>query len=222
MLVALLINLYLIDQPDLTVANHGVYNVQLRFGPVGEILAQGGIGLWNRLSVGVSYGASNLIGAGDPEFYHQPGVQIRVLAIEPDMILPQVILGFDNQGYGDYSAERYRIMSKGLYLQAGQLFDYPGVMFEPTIGINYCFEDDGRMDMFAGVKFGMGSTYLIADYSPNIDDDLDENKGYLNLGLRFVFYEELFFEFALRDLLDNSLGEDQINRMIKIGYQQAF
>lgn len=221
-LITLLLGSYLVDQPDLTVLSHGVYNVQLRFGPVGEILAYGGIGLWDRLTMGVSYGASNLIGAGDPEFYHQPGVQIRVLAVQPGVVMPQVIVGFDNQGYAGYSGDRYGIMSKGLYVQIGQRFEYPELLIEPNLGANYCFEEDGRFDLFAGVKFGIGSTYLIADYSPNIDDDIDDNKGYLNLGLRFVFYEEMFFEVALRDLLDNGSGEDQMNRMIKIGYQQAF
>lgn len=216
-------NLYLIDQPTIEFPNHGVYTVQLRFGPKGEIIGFGNIGLWDRFSLGISYGASNLIGTGDPEFYTQPGVQLRILALEPGLLVPAVIFGFDNQGFGPFDNSRYEIMSKGIYCQFGETFDYPGLKIVPSLGINYSFEQEGRFDMFGGIKFGFGSTtQFLADYSPNFSDVQDKNKGYLNIALRFIFYEQLFFEFALRDLLDNSAESKQLNRMIKIGYQESF
>lgn len=218
-----LLNNYLVDQPDIEIPDHGVYTIQLRFGPMGEIIGFGSIGLWDRLSPGISYGASNLMGAGDPQFYHQFGVQIRILALEQGLISPAVILGFDNQGYGLYEDSRYEIMSKGLYCQLGEIFDYPGIKIVPSLGVNYSFEESGRLDMFGGIKFGFGTTtQFLADYSPNFGDPQDKNKGYFNTALRFIFYEQLFFEFALRDLLDNSMNNQQLNRMIKIGYQEAF
>jgi hypothetical protein len=222
MLMVFLGSFYLVDQPDILIPQHGRYDVQLRFGPVGEIIGYSSIDLWDRLSIGVSYGAANLIGAGDPDFYTQPGVQARVLALEPSAFMPAVAFGFDNQGYGGFNNERYYIMSKGLYCQVGEIFDYPGLTIVSSLGINYCFEDDGRLDMFGGVKFQLGSsTQFLVDYSPNFNDELDQNKGYLNFGLRFVFYDQLFFEFSLRDLLDNGV-DTQLNRMIKIGYQAQF
>jgi len=221
-LVLLICGSYLVDQPDIVVLEHGRYSVQLRFGPTGEIIGYGGVDLWDRLSIGVSYGAANLIGAGDPEFYSRPGVQVKVLALEPGMLVPAVIFGFDNQGYGSFNDERYFIMSKGLYCQVGEVFEYPSLTIVPNIGINYCFEDEGRLDLFGGVKFQVGSsTQFLVDYSPNFNDSLDQNKGYLNFGIRFVFYDQLFFEFSLRDLLDNG-ADTQLNRMIKIGYEDQF
>jgi hypothetical protein len=224
--VFFLLGLYLVDQPDIEILNHGTYAFQLRFGPRGEVLCFGNIGLWERFSLGVSYGASNLIGAGDPEFYDQPGIQARILALEGNNYVPALVFGFDNQGYGRYfsgDTSRYEIMSKGLYLQTGPIMEYPEFKIVPSIGFNYSFEDDGRFDVFSGVKFEFGaSTQTIIDYSLNLKDDLDQNKGYLNAGLRIIFYQQLFFEFALRDLLDNSIEDQQLNRMIKIGYQETF
>lgn len=214
--------MYLIDQPDIEFLNHGNYSVQLRFGPLGEIIGYAHIGLWDRFSFGLSYGASNLIGAGDPEFYRQPGVQARVLLLEQSLTAPAIVFGFDNQGYGEYDSSRYDIMSKGLYCQIGEIFDYPGLKIVPSMGINYSFEQNGRLDMFGGILFEIGSTQFIIDYSPNFKDNRDQNKGYLNTGIKFIFYEQLFFEFALRDLLDNSDKDQQLNRMIKIGYQASF
>jgi len=217
-------SLYLIDQPDIDVLGHGIYSVQMRFGPEGEILGFGTIGLWDRICGGMSYGASNLIGAGNPEFYKQIGIQFRILVIEEGLLNPTLILGFDNQGYGPFDDEtkRYKIMSKGIYSQLGKNFEYPGLTFCPSIGINYSFEDEGRLDIFGGVKFELGNTFrFLTEYTPNFMDQQDQNKGFLNTAIRFVFYEELFFEFALRDLFENYEG-DQLNRMIKIGYQQSF
>ncbi len=220
-LTLLIFSMYMIDQPDIYFLKHGNYSLQMRFGPVGEIIGYAHIGLWDRFSFGLSYGASNLIGAGNPEFYKEPGIQARILLIEQSFMVPGVIIGFDNQGYGEYDSTRYDIMSKGLYCQIGEVFEYPGLEIVPNLGINYSFEQDGRFDIFGGIRFGVGSTHIIIDYSPNLYDNRDQNKGYLNTGIRFVFYEQLFFEFALRDLLDNSDRNQQLNRMIKIGYQAS-
>lgn len=220
-LTLLIFSMYMIDQPDIYFLKHGNYSLQMRFGPGGEIIGYAHIGLWDRFSFGLSYGASNLIGAGNPEFYKEPGIQARILLIEQSFMVPGVIIGFDNQGYGEYDSTRYDIMSKGLYCQIGEVFEYPGLEIVPNFGINYSFEENGRIDIFGGIRFGVGSTYIIIDYSPNLYDNRDQNKGYLNTGIRFVFYEQLFFEFALRDLLDNSDRNQQLNRMIKIGYQAS-
>lgn len=224
-LIMLVCNLYYVDQPYLGVPEHAEFDIELRFGPEGEILGFFTIGVWDRFSMGVSYGASNLIGAGDPDFYEIPGIQIRIMAIEHGFFVPEILLGFDNQGYGGYSSDtgRYAIMSKGLYGQLGKVFSYSGIEVVPSLGANYCFEDENRFDIFCGMKiqFGAGSA-LLADYSPNFNDDADNDKGYLNVSLKLIFYEELFFEVALRDLLDNSPNELQFNRMIRLGYEQIF
>ncbi|MEO0136510.1 MAG: hypothetical protein ABIL39_06540 [candidate division WOR-3 bacterium] len=224
MLLIILFSHYLIDQPDLTIPKHGNYSVQLRFGPEGEIIGYGAIELLDRISLGLSYGASNLIGAGNPNFYKLPGLQARLLIIEQSWMVPTIICGFDNQGYGEYddTASRYDIMSKGLYCQVGGIFEYPDLTITPSIGANYSFEHGGHIDIFSGVKFKIGSTELLIDYTPNLNDPRDQNKGYLNSGIRFNFYNQLFFEFALRDMLDNSNKNQQLNRMIKIGYSSAF
>ncbi|MEO0143284.1 MAG: hypothetical protein ABIL15_08030 [candidate division WOR-3 bacterium] len=223
MVVLFLLNLYIVDQPDINIMEHGKYSLQLRFGPKGEILGFGSIGLWNRLLLGMSYGASNLIGAGNPGFYKYPGVQARLAVLEPDLLLPSFILGFDNQGYGEYDTglERYAIMSKGLYCQVGKNFDYAEFKIIPSFGINYSFEQSGRIDIFGGIIFEISSTQFLIDFTPNFNDDNYNDTGYLNTGLKFIFYEQLFFEFDLRDLLENIEGQ-QLNRMIKIGYEDTF
>lgn len=224
MLIMFLANLYLVDQPDLYVPGHGVYGIQLRFGPTGEVLANANIGLFNRLCLGLSYGASNFIGPENPNFYSQPGIQARLMAVEQSLYMPTIILGFDNQGYGAYISadDRYLIMSKGLYLQIGKTIEYPGLSITPNLGMNYCFESSGRIDLFSGLKFQFGaSVQVLVEYSPNFSDELDQNKGFFNVGVNYIFFEDVFFQFALRDLLENNEGM-QLNRMIKFGFNQSF
>ena len=223
MLILLLISsLYFVDQPYPLPPGHGVFNVELRFGPDGGVLCYFNVGIWDRFGLGLSYGASNLVGYGDPEFYEQPGVQIRVLAIEEDAFYPSLFFGFDNQGYGAYT-DRYNIRSKGLYAQLAKSLGFAKVTIVPSLGFNYCFESDNGVDIFSGfmAKFG-NSGALLVDYALNLNDPDDQNKGYLNVGLRLLFYGEMFFEFSLRDLLGNNQGDQQFNRCIKLGFEQSF
>jgi hypothetical protein len=133
------------------------------------------------------------------------------------------LLGFDSQGYGSYDDVRYDIMSKGLYCQLGKPYNFANIEVVPSIGVNYCLEGDNRFDLFTGIKLLLGtSTAFMLDYSPNFNDERDRDQGYLNTSFLFIFYEEIFFEFALRDLLDNSGNDLQYNRMIRIGYKQYF
>jgi hypothetical protein len=224
LLLFLLANLHYIDQPHIQIPSHGTFDIQLRFGPQGEILGFFDIGVWDRFAIGISYGAANLIGAGDPKFYEVPGVQVKVKAIQ-GYVMPDLVFGFDNQGLGGYDGARYAIMSKGFYTQIGTTFGLSGVELVPSIGANYSFEAENHFDMFSGLEARFGSSSaLLFDFSPNFNDNTDQNKGYLNASLKFIFYEELFFECALRDILDNSpetlnLG---LNRMVRIGYEQSF
>jgi hypothetical protein len=221
-IVLMLLSLYYVDQPFPKVPEHGIFTLELRFGPEGAITGYFNVGIWDRLGLGLSYGGSNLLGSGNPEFYEIPGVQIRLLAIQEGMFYPRIQLGFDNQGYGDYDA-RYNIRSKGLYCQIGKTFAFTNLEIYPSLGVNYCLESDNGIDVFCGVKAQFGTfSALLVEYTPNLNDPEDEDKGYLNVGLRLIFYSEMFFEFSLRDLLANSPNDEQLNRMIKLGFEQSF
>jgi hypothetical protein len=209
-LMMMLLGLYYVDQPYPKVPEHGVFNMELRFGPEGAITGYFNVGIWDRLGLGLSYGGSNILGAGNPKFYEIPGIQIRLLVIEQSFVYPMVQIGFDNQGYGDYC-------------QIGKNFGISGLEIVPSLGMNYCLEQNKGFDLYCGldVQFGVFSALLI-DYTPNFHDPLDDNKGYLNVALRMIFYGEMFFEFALRDLLGNSPNDEQLNRLVKMGFEQSF
>jgi len=222
LILFLICNLYLVDQPDIKTPDHGVFYTELRIGPEGEVLGFFGVELFQRCNLGVSCGSSNLIGVGSLKFY-SPAVQLRIIILDQGFITPTVLAGFDNQGYGPETTEelkkRYLIMSKGLYVQAGKNFFNDMVDFCPSFGINYTIEGKKGLDIFMGTRTELGENLaFLTDYCAGFNDAQDKGYGYLNTGLRFIFYEELFLEFSLRDLLGN--GELQFNRIVKIGYNQ--
>lgn len=222
LILCLLSSLYFVDQPYPHMPVHGVFNIDLRFGPDGGILGYVNIGIWDRLGLGMSYGASNLIGYGDPDFYEKPGVQARLMAIEEGMFYPSIFFGFDNQGYGEYT-ERYNIRSKGLYGQIGKSWMTLSVVVVSSAGFNYCLESDKGFDAFCGLEARFGSSgALVLDYALNLNDPVDHNKGYFNGALRLLFDGETYFEFAVRDLLGNNVNDQQFNRTVKLGFEQSF
>jgi hypothetical protein len=218
----MLLGLYYIDQPFAKVPEHGVFNIELRVGPEGAIISYFNVGIWDRFGLGVSYGGTNLLGAGNPEFYSIPGVQIRVLVVEEGAFYPLVQIGFDNQGYGRYN-DRYDIRSKGLYGQLSKTVSLTKLGIIPSAAVNYCLESDNGLDVFIGLKIQFGTfSALLFEYTPNFNDPADENKGYLNAGLRLLFYGEMYFDVALRDILGNSPNDEQLNRLIRLGFEQGF
>ena len=54
-------SLYFVDQPYPLPPGHGVFNIEMRFGPDGGILAHFNVSVWDRFGLGLSYGGSNLI-----------------------------------------------------------------------------------------------------------------------------------------------------------------
>ena len=85
--------------------------------PDGILIEKIEVGVFNNLSFGISYGGENLIGAGKPDWYPAPGVNIRFRILNENIALPAVTLGFDSQGKGQYfdSTSRYATKSPGFF-----------------------------------------------------------------------------------------------------------
>ncbi len=224
--LAFLINqgeLYLVDQPVTRVFEHGTYEIALRFGPAGGVLGFIGVGLLDRFAFGLSVGASNLIGANDPEIYPYPGIQIKAQLFNGGMFYPEWALGFDNQGFGEYNNNRYLIKSKGFYTNVAKGFTFGAGEYYILAGLNYSLERrDGRsLDIFFGQELTIMEQFaFLVEYDPAFNDPLSRSGGYLNLSLRLFLAESVTFEFALRDIIGS--GQEQMNRVIKLAYNGLF
>lgn len=213
-----------IDQPTPWPLQHAQYGFLMRFGPVGSVLGYGMVGILDRVHLGISYGAANLIGAEDPEFYPRPEVQAKIVLVEQKFYVPQVLLGFDSQGYGTHTGGRYKIKSKGFYLTGGEHLGLQFGYLDLGLGLNYSLEsgDSKTPSLFAGLGIGIGPSFsLLLDYDLGSNDPAADGPGYFNLGVRWLVNDQVLFEIGLRDLF--SMHDDEsFNRMVKIGYFNIF
>jgi hypothetical protein len=222
----------LIDQPTAGSLHKGDYALDVSLFPGGGTLVDMRVGLFDRFMIGVSYGGRNIIGRGEVEWNKLPGVLIKYRLFE-ESLFPALSLGFDSQGYGQWSdsLDRYEIKAKGLFAVASKNFTlgwFGSIGFHG--GVNYnSFEiaDQRSLNGFVGVDKSINNQIsLIGEYNLGLDDNnlkaLGKNRGYLNAGVRWVFARQLALEFNFKDILENRKDVSSIAREARISYVETF
>jgi len=216
----------LVDSPTAGLLERGSYAIDLRIEPGGGLLTGISVGLASRFMLGVSYGASSIVGAGWPDWNPRVEFAARYRFIDETPYLPAVALGFDSQGFGgfDDAKDRYHIKSRGFYATASKSLAFLG----PTsvhAGANYSLErddEDKDVNVFAGIEKGLNpELVLVAEYDAALNDDVlaDPRKGYLNAGVRWMFAGQLTLGFDFKDLLEHS---GHVNRSARVSYAEYF
>ena len=222
---------YLIDMPTAGILQKGFVGVTSDILPNGVLIAAIEAGVFENVSFGISFGGSNFIGSGNVDWYKWPGVNIRLRILDEAVLLPAITLGFDTQGKGEYfdSLGRYTIKSPGLFAAVRKNFDFIGYLSLHG-AVNYSLEGkDG--DNFVNLKIGaeqtLGSNFsLIIEYDFAFNDNnspgFGEDKGYLNIGLRWTVNSGFTLGFDLRDLRSNKSGtNNSFDRAMRIEYIQS-
>lgn len=198
--------LYYIDQPSHESLFHGEYLLSLRLQDENGMIGSGYAGLFDKFTIGLSYGGLRLLGNQTPEWYPRVEFRSRVLILPETEIYPQIVFGFDSQGYGRYE-EGYEIPAKGFFLVIGKDFQ----LFQVSLGVNRGVEKNKEFEGFCGGSLGIGTGFFfLGDYS------LQDNR--LNLGIESKFMETLSLRFSIRDIF----GEDGFDRIVEIGYKESF
>lgn len=221
---------YLIDMPTAGILEKGVVCVTNEILPEGVLIAIIEAGVFENISIGISYGGANLIGSGKVDWYNWPGVNLRARIFNETTFFPAIAIGFDSQGKGKYDTEsdRFAIKSPGFFGAVSKNFDFLGYLaFHGTV--NYSLEsDDG--DNFVDLRFGaektLGSSFsLIVEYDFAFNDnntDFGSGKGYINAGLRWSIGTGFTFGFDFRDLLSNkSDTKNAADRSIRVEYLKS-
>jgi hypothetical protein len=229
--VPLLAQLYLIDQPTPFSLMHGEYYIDARFQNEGGMLVHFGIGLFDRLTLGASYGGNGFLGASTPTFFPRVGFQARVaIASEDETFLPDIGLGYDDQGFGDYdnTDKQYQVKGKGFYLSLGKTLDVSNTYF--VFGPNYWIGSNKRKGLsgFIAAKQTLSEHWdLILEYDLNIGRAEHESKrGFLNLGISWTFTENLTFTLTLKDIFKNRWDINGkpagMNRALNVSFHELF
>jgi len=196
----------------------------------GEAFADGGLllgvqfGLFDRFTLGISYGGAGLVGGGEPVMNPLPGVSAKFRFVNESEQLPAIVLGFDSQGKDGYdrSRDRYRIKSPGLYAAASKNWILLG-NFALHAGANYSFEradDDRDVNAFFGAEKSLGPwASLTVEYNLALNDSRETNqRGYFNVGLAVAPLKGLTFAFLFKDLLENAGDIEVANRVLRLEF----
>lgn len=224
---------YLIDMPTAGVLEKGHVGVNFYLMPSGVLISRLEVGAFENFSFGISYGASNFIGSGNPLWYKLPGVTVKVRIIDESDGLPSFALGFDSQGKGEFvrkaaehDVNRFRIKSPGFYGAVSKNFQFLGYLSLHGV-VNYSLErEDGDKDLNLALGFEktIGSRLsLIAEYDFALNDNtcnaLGDGNGYLNAGIRWSLNENFTVGFDLRDLLNNKkLNAGTADRAVNVQF----
>ncbi|MEO0081379.1 MAG: hypothetical protein ABIL25_03675 [candidate division WOR-3 bacterium] len=209
--------LYHVDQPVPVSLAHGEYNVGVRLWGSGGALLRFGVGLFDRLTLGASFGGDSLIGSHQPAFYPRPEFFARGAILAEQGYFPDLVVGFESQGFDHFLDDEYEVYPKGGYVCLGKTVEPTRTYVE--IGVNYW----RRVSGFAVVNQLLpGGFEVIAEYDLAVNDSrLEHRRGYLNLGLGWTFNEQVRFGIGLRDVL-GSRSDMKLNRVVDISFQNRF
>ena len=217
----------LIDLPSAYTMLRGEYSLGLRVVPDGGLLAGLRVGVTPYLQVGVSYGAGNVVGSGEP--YWDDGVEFDFkvqLAEERDPI-PGLAFGYDSRGYGRQLDDGgYEKASLGLYLSASKTLPF-SEYWQLHAGISRTLEEEKvKPDLFAGASARFSQEFsVVVEYHHAVDrrNDSSEDKiGLLNAGLRWVFSGQLELDLYFRNLVGPAGSPELSSRSIAFVFYDSF
>ncbi|MFH1759819.1 MAG: hypothetical protein ABIA63_01835 [bacterium] len=214
----------LIDCPTAGILPRAYYDLDIKLYDGGGIIAGSEIGVTNRLNLGISYGAQGLIGRSAVKGYPWPGAFIKYRIMEESYHLPAIALGFQSQGHGNYSQNRFQFKSKGIFIAVSKNYLIFGQPLGLHQGFNYSLMDnqlethssgldtlDSKIkdrNNFLNIYLGLDKSInnelaLVMEYDCAMDDNLTQNpfKGYLNAGVRYKFDKSFYIELDFKDLL---------------------
>ena len=203
---------FLIDMPASGILNKGLVSVSNDIMPNGILVARIEAGVFEDMSIGISYGGANIIGSGSPQWYKLPAAALRYKLFKENLTYPSLTIGFDSQGKGMYfdSSSRYEIKSPGLFISGSKNFALAGFLTVHGC-VNYSFESadgDNFMNITAGAEKTIGARVsLVGEYNFALNDNAAKiygnGRGYLNIGVRWAPADGFTIGFDLRDMLSN-------------------
>ncbi len=222
---------FIVDMPTAGMLDKGSYAVDLSFYQNGGVLLGFSVGALSRLSLGVSYGGTGLIGSGTPVMNEIPGFNAKIRILEESTTLPALAIGFDNQGKDGYIKElsRYVMKSPGFYAVLSKNYSLLGFLSLHG-GVNYSLErSDGDKDVngYVGAEKTIGPfVSILAEYNLGLNDNGGQapgkGRGYLNAAFRWSISGGLTLGVSFKDLLQNGNEDSASIRTVSLEYIRFF
>ncbi|HNR66730.1 MAG TPA: hypothetical protein PKN04_01770 [bacterium] len=239
----------LIDIPTAFLLEGGEVTSILRFYEEGGLLGRMSVGVSSRIMFGVSFGGTRMLGADDIIWNEMPGVHFVYRIVKENLDFPEIVLGIDTQGYGKYwrlddyrdpsfpdyipeidktkqLLDRYSYKSRGFYAMASkgyESFRTVGLHIGASVSTETA-DSDKSPTLFGGLDLELTNDICaLMEYDFAINDDKIKNtnngRGYLNVGLRWVFSPNMAIEFDVKNLFSDNTGLPGITRILKFTYR---
>ncbi|MBW7886872.1 MAG: hypothetical protein H3C35_00750 [Bacteroidetes bacterium] len=219
---------YVIDIPTAGILKRGAVSLDANFFQDGGLMFGLTAGALEKLTFGISYGGTGIIGKNSAVMQKLPGVMIKYRIVDESTVMPAIALGFDSQGKETYldSLERFTIKSRGIFIAGSKNYSILGFLSFHG-GVNWSMEKadgDKDMDVFVGMEKSIGSDIsFLAEYDFAFNDNnnraLGTGNGYLNAGIRWAIAPGLTLGFDFKNIVKNSMNAVTFaNRTIKVEY----
>ena len=217
----------LVDVPSAHTLPRGGYSLGLRVVPGGGLLTGLRVGVTPYLQVGVSYGAGNVVGSGEPEWDDGVEFDLKLRLAEEQGPIPGLALGYDSRGYGRQVDDGgYEKASIGFYLAASKTLPF-SEYWELHGGISRTLEEERvRPDLFVGASARFSQEFsVVVEYHLAVereDDSPSSKTGFLNAGLRWIFSGQLELDLYFRNLAGPSGSPELSSRSIAFVFYDSF
>jgi hypothetical protein len=191
-----------IDNPLPVLLYHGEVLIHIKEEPINKLRAKIGVGIWNGIILGISFGGTNLVGYGDVDWEDQPGVDIRARLFDNGIL--ESVIGYNNEPIEEYS-EKHAFAAIGTRLMPGMIL---------SGGANYNHDEDNGLDIFGNAALTLAEAHTFhLEYIMGTNDD---DKSRLNLGYKLQS-GSMGIQFDIKNILGESVG-----RQLQIFYREGF
>ena len=235
----------LTDCPTAATLPRASFDVHVRDFSAGGLLGAINVGLHQRFMLGVSYGGTAVLGESKAIWQDHPEFEVKFQIISETYTIPAVSVGIASQGYGPYLADldRYIYKSRGFYAVVSKAYQTYTWATGFHGGMNYSLEHTGDHDSSPNFFFGFDMNVnqdvaIVAEYDLALNDDNGDasfeddegntmnyggkGRGYLNVGLRWIFMQRLELGIDLKNLFNNRRDVNQFSRELRISYYEFF
>ncbi len=209
--------LYNVDQPVPVSLAHGEYYVGMRLWGAGGAVARVAVGLFDRITVGASYGGDRFLGAQTPVLNPRPEFQARAAILMEQGYIPDLAVGVETQGGNGYDKDnsRYDILPTGGYVGFGKTVEVSRTYLQ--LGVNYW---DGVSGFAVINQLLPGGFEAVLEYDAALNDPGRNSLGYLNFGMGWTFGDKMRVCIGVRDLLGPA--DNQFNRIVDLSFHDLF
>lgn len=221
---------FVIDMPNAGVLPKETFAFNSLIQPNGITLVDFSYAPFTNVNVGLSFSANNVIGTGAIYSQKYPALNLKVRLIDETLSLPAIVLGFSNQGKGDYikSIKRNQIISPGVYLAVSKNFKWAMGFIALHGGLNYSFDnytDKNSPNLYFGIEQSLGTQFAFAtEINTNLNEANNSisQSALLNIALRWSVSSNVTIELQLKDLMKNQIASKDYVRAFGFEYIGRF